>query len=130
MVLRLRQSVPYNRIKICLQKYQKFRSSLQLSPLPIGAQRSNVDDIFSTPGGNLRSALASRSPAAPPSSQHQHMHNLCLLPIPAVAAQRAQPRLISYTAYDKNDIKITLTLQTSAARPGVVTISFESLPSI
>lgn len=33
-----------------------------------------------------------------------------------------QPRLTSYAAYDKNELKITLTPQTSAARPGVVNI--------
>jgi len=42
-------------------------------------------------------------------------------PQPAAAAP-SQQRLTAYPAYDKNDLKITLTPQTSAAKPGVVMI--------
>jgi AP-1 complex subunit gamma-1 len=41
---------------------------------------------------------------------------------PPIQQQPQQPRLTSYTAYDKNELKVTLTPQTSAARPGVVNI--------
>lgn len=49
-------------------------------------------------------------------------------PIAAVAAPApvpqpaAAPQLTSYTAYQKNNLQITLTPQTSAARPGIVNI--------
>lgn len=62
------------------------------------------------PSNNVMSAFSlpqSQSPAQPP-------------PQPQAAA--AAPRLTPYTAYDKNELKITLTPQTSAAKPGVVNI--------
>lgn len=40
-------------------------------------------------------------------------------PTPAVPQQKQLP---VYTAYDKNDLKITLTPQTSPTKPGVVMI--------
>ncbi|KAG6374655.1 adaptin N terminal region-domain-containing protein [Boletus reticuloceps] len=43
-------------------------------------------------------------------------------PPPAQQPQPTAPRLTSYAAYDKNELKVTLTPQTSAARPGVVNI--------
>jgi len=43
-------------------------------------------------------------------------------PTPQPAQPPAAPRLTSYTAYAKNELKITLTPQTSASRPGVVNI--------
>lgn len=98
------------------------------SSLPTQPQRSKVDDIlnlFGSSGGNLPSAPATPHPSAvPPSYTSSSLFTPTQAqaqspPTPAVAAQ---PRLTSYTAYDKNDIKITLTPQTSAARPGVVMI--------
>jgi AP-1 complex subunit gamma-1 len=98
---------------------------------PSQPQRSKVDDIlnlFGTSGGNnLSSAPATPHPSVVPPSYTSPPSSLFTPtqaqsqspPTPAVAAQ---PRLTSYTAYDKNDIKITLTPQTSAARPGVVMI--------
>ena len=97
---------------------------------PTQPQRSKVDDIlnlFGTSGGNLPSAPATPHPSAVPPSYASPPSSLFTStqaqatspPTPAVAAQS---RLTSYTAYDKNDIKITLTPQTSAARPGVVMI--------
>lgn len=93
---------------------------------PTQPQRSKVDDIlnlFGTSGGNLPSAPATPHPSAVPPSYTSPPSSLFTptqaQTTPAVAAQ---PRLTSYTAYDKNDIKITLTPQTSAARPGVVMI--------
>lgn len=43
-------------------------------------------------------------------------------PPPPQPAAPAAPRLATYTAYEKNDLKITLTPQTSAAQPGTVMI--------
>jgi AP-1 complex subunit gamma-1 len=107
-------------------------TSISSAPAPTQPQRSKVDDIlnlFGTSGGNLPSAPATPHPLAVPSSYTSPPSSLFTPtqaqaqaqspPTPAVAAQ---PRLTSYTAYDKNDIKITLTPQTSAARPGVVMI--------
>ncbi|KAJ3711048.1 adaptin N terminal region-domain-containing protein [Lentinula raphanica] len=71
---------------------------------PPPSMASNPLSAFSIP--------SSQSPApAPPA------------PAPAAApTPPAAPRLTSYTAYEKNSLKITLTPQTSAAKPGVVMI--------
>ena len=69
------------------------------SPAPVSAS-SAVFSIPQTPTQPLVQAQTA-PPAQPPS---------------------ATPRLTSYTAYEKNELKITLTPQTSAARPGVVNI--------
>ena len=111
-----------------------FGPSTSISSAPVTAsspptqpQRSKVDDIlnlFGTSGGNLPSAPATPHPSAVPPSYTSSLFTPTQAqaqspPTPAVATQ---PRLTSYTAYDKNDIKITLTPQTSAARPGIVMI--------
>ena len=41
---------------------------------------------------------------------------------PAAAVVKTAPRLTAYTAYEKNDLKITLTPQASAAKPGIVMV--------
>ena len=97
---------------------------------PMQTQRSKVDDIlnlFST-SSNLPSAPATPQPSAVLPSYTPSPSSL-FTPTQAQAQAQspptppvAQPRLTSYTAYDKNDLKITLTPQTSAARPGVVMI--------
>ncbi|KAJ3755070.1 adaptin N terminal region-domain-containing protein [Lentinula raphanica] len=71
---------------------------------PPPSMASNPLSAFSMP--------SSQSPApAPPA------------PVPVAApTPPAAPRLTSYTAYEKNSLKITLTPQTSAAKPGVVMI--------
>jgi len=43
-------------------------------------------------------------------------------PQPTTTTAPPQQRLTAYPAYEKNDLKITLTPQTSAAKPGVVMI--------
>jgi AP-1 complex subunit gamma-1 len=112
-----------------------FGPSTSMSSVPTNAssppmqpERSKVDDILNLFGtsGNLPSAPATPHPSAvppsysPPSSLFTPTQAQAQSPpTPAVVAQ---PRLTSYTAYDKNDIKITLTPQTSATRPGVVMI--------
>ena len=43
-------------------------------------------------------------------------------PAPAAPAAPPQQKLTAYSAYDKNDLHITLTPQTAASKPGVVMI--------
>ncbi|KAG1864916.1 adaptin N terminal region-domain-containing protein [Suillus subluteus] len=92
------------------------------SPQP---QKSSVQDILGLFDSSPSPALSAPAPSsttsafttfspqpqsqAPPQPSPQQQHP------PA-------PRLTSYTAYDKQELKITLTPQTSAARPGVVNI--------
>ncbi|KAG2071529.1 Adaptor protein complex AP-1 gamma subunit [Suillus decipiens] len=93
-----------------------------ISPQP---QKSSVQDILglfdSSPSpaspGPAPSSAASAFAAFSPQSQSQAP------PRPSPQQQHPPaPRLTSYTAYDKQELKITLTPQTSAARPGVVNI--------
>ncbi|KAG2039910.1 adaptin N terminal region-domain-containing protein [Suillus americanus] len=72
------------------------------SPAPPAPAPPSATSTFATFSPQPQSQAPSR-----PSPQQQHP--------PA-------PRLTSYTAYDKQELKITLTPQTSAARPGVVNI--------
>lgn len=88
-------------------------------------QKSSVQDILGLFDSSPSPSPASPAPApstaafatfspqpqsqAPPRASPQQQHP------PA-------PRLTSYTAYEKQELKITLTPQTSAARPGVVNI--------
>jgi hypothetical protein len=68
--------------------------------------------------------------ATPPNPSAFNMSPSQSPPVPSPAptmamAQPAQPpapRLQSYIAYDKNDLKVTLTPQTSPAKPGLVMI--------
>ncbi|KAF9219814.1 Adaptor protein complex AP-1 gamma subunit [Gyrodon lividus] len=94
-----------------------------LSPQP---QKSSVQDILglfdsspdpapSTPAPGPSSASAFSLPQTQAQAQAPS-------PRPVPPQQPSAPRLTSYTAYDKNEVKITLTPQTSAARPGVVNI--------
>jgi AP-1 complex subunit gamma-1 len=93
-----------------------------ISPQP---QKSSVQDIL----GLFDSSPSPASPAPAPSSvtsafatfSPQPQNQAPLRPSPQQQHPPA-PRLTSYTAYDKQELKITLTPQTSAARPGVVNI--------
>ncbi|RDB20922.1 AP-1 complex subunit gamma-1 [Hypsizygus marmoreus] len=97
---------------------------------PPPSQRTTVDDILGLFGTstNLTTPAAASTPPTPafvtpaatsafslPQSQSQSP------PAPA-QPPAAAPRLPSYTAYDKHELKITLTPQTSAAKPGIVMI--------
>lgn len=105
-------------------------SMTSTSPSPAAApQRSGVDSImglFDTP--NISSpGLPTPHPSAMPPSYSAAPASAfaptqaASSPAPAPAAP-AQQRLTAYPAYDKNDLKITLTPQTSAAKPGIVMI--------
>ncbi|KAK7458900.1 clathrin associated protein complex large subunit [Stygiomarasmius scandens] len=112
------------------------------SPAAPKSQKSTIDDILglfgNTPapattsspspapsggsGLDILAGLSSTSPPpAQPASNPMSAFSLPQSQSPA-PAQPAPSRLQSYTAYEKNDLKITLTPQTSAAKPGVVMI--------
>jgi hypothetical protein len=93
-----------------------------ISPQP---QKSNIQDIL----GLFDASPNPASPApAPISSASSLAFSIPAQPLAQTQAPAAQqqpstaPRLTSYTAYEKNELKITLTPQTSAARPGIVNI--------
>lgn len=85
------------------------------------APKSSVNDILGLFGS---SELSSSSPA--PSFASPPTQTSAFSPVQAQSPPQpsapAQSRLTSYTAYEKNEMKITLTPQTSAAKPGVVNI--------
>ncbi|KAG2346685.1 Adaptor protein complex AP-1 gamma subunit [Suillus weaverae] len=93
-----------------------------ISPQP---QKSSVQDIL----GLFDSSPSPASPAIAPSPATSAFATFSPQPqsqAPPRPSPQEQhppaPRLTSYTAYDKQELKITLTPQTSAARPGVVNI--------
>ncbi|TFK71641.1 Adaptor protein complex AP-1 gamma subunit [Pluteus cervinus] len=98
--------------------------------------RSAVDDILGLFGSTslpptAPQSTASLTAAAPPSSAFAAISSAAPAPAPTPAASRLQ----SYTAYDKNELRITLTPQTSPSKPGVVMIRAQfqatgSLPAI
>ncbi|KAH6915885.1 gamma-adaptin [Coprinopsis sp. MPI-PUGE-AT-0042] len=101
------------------------------SPPPAQQQKSTMDDILglfnATPSGNgAPSAQPPPSYPATPATAPPSAFSLSQVqtPGPSAAAPPASsaPKLTSYTAYDKNGLKITLTPQTSAAAPGTVMI--------
>lgn len=98
------------------------------SPPPAQPQKSSVDDILglfgssSTPAAAVPqtpSALPSY-PATPATAIPSSFHAAAA--VPATPATPSAPRHTAYTAYEKNGLKITLTPQTSAAKPGYVVI--------
>jgi len=91
---------------------------------PMQTQRSKVDDILNLfgPSSSLPSAPTTAQPSVVSPSYTSSLFTPTQAQSPPTPAVVSQPQLTSYTAYDKNDVKITLTPQTSAARPGVVMI--------
>ncbi|KAJ7155544.1 adaptin N terminal region-domain-containing protein [Mycena crocata] len=93
------------------------------STSPPPAQRSTVDDIMGLFGPGPAAPATSPPAAALPVSNPMSAFNLpATQPSQPPPPQPAAPRLTSYTAYEKNELKITLTPQTSAAQPGTVMI--------
>ncbi|KAL1747943.1 adaptin N terminal region-domain-containing protein [Schizophyllum fasciatum] len=95
---------------------------------PAAKPRSTVDDIlglFGTPGPAATPPPASQSPA-PAASGSGDLFALAAQSSspapPAPAPAPAKPQLASYTAYERNDLKITLTPQTNPNKPGVVLV--------
>ncbi|GLB41882.1 putative adaptor protein complex AP-1 gamma subunit [Lyophyllum shimeji] len=87
------------------------------SPTP--APRTTVDDILGLFGSST--TLTANATATPPTPAAPSAFSL-----PQTQSSPTQPpaapKLTSYTAYEKNELKVTLTPQTSAAKPGVVMI--------
>lgn len=99
-------------------------SSVSSPPTSAQPPRSVHDDIMGLFGPGPTSSPA---PApVPPSNNIMSAFSLPQTQSPVSPPPQPQEatvsRLTSYTAYDKNELKITLTPQTSAARPGIVNI--------
>ncbi|KIJ65135.1 hypothetical protein HYDPIDRAFT_39766 [Hydnomerulius pinastri MD-312] len=95
-----------------------------LSPQP---QKSSVQDILGLFDSSPNPASPAPAPGPGPSTSASaftlpQTQTQTSSPSSRPPQQPAAPRLTSYTAYEKNELKITLTPQTSAARPGVVNI--------
>lgn len=120
-----------------------FGSSPLTTSQPVPQQqqqlRSTMDDILGLFGSsNTSSSPATSSsttsppvtnplsPLSPNSSSIYSSSAVQSPPTPSAAVPapvaKPVPRLPAYTAYEKNDLKITLTPQTSAAKPGIVMI--------
>lgn len=98
------------------------------TPSQTSSRQATVNDILglfdspaappasapTTAAAQLNSLFASATPAAPAPAP---------VPVPKPVTQAAAAvASTSYTAYQKNNLQITLTPQTSAARPGIVNI--------
>ncbi|UOH79186.1 hypothetical protein LQV05_000176 [Cryptococcus neoformans] len=95
------------------------------------APKSNANDIMSlfdtSPTAAVSPPVTSSLPAAPTGGSLFDLvtpsPSTSSAPTPASAAMpAAKPQLQSYTAYDKNSLKITLTPKVLPAQPGVVQI--------
>ncbi|KAI0704275.1 Adaptor protein complex AP-1 gamma subunit [Cytidiella melzeri] len=106
-----------------------FGSTSQTSAAPLSAaspppsQKSTVDDILglfgnSAPAAPSPASTLSASPVAQPMASSAFSLPQTQRPPP----QPAQPRLTAYPAYDKNELRISLTPQTNPQKPGVVNI--------
>jgi AP-1 complex subunit gamma-1 len=103
-----------------------FGSSAPSAAAPSGTSngasdtKSKVDDILSLfgPTPTTSSAAPSSSPATTIPAQSAFSLAQTQSPPPPPPASR----LIAFTAYEKNGLRITLTPQTSAAKPGYISI--------
>jgi len=94
------------------------------SPQP---QKSSIQDILGLFDASPNPASPAPAPGLSASSPvfslpQQSPVETQTSPMPAQQQPSPVSRLTSYTAYEKNELKITLTPQTSPARPGVVNI--------
>ncbi|CAK5273947.1 unnamed protein product [Mycena citricolor] len=94
----------------------------QPAAAPAAAPRSTVDDIMGLFGSPPVTAQAAPPPAPAPTSDPMSIFNLAAAQPAQPPPPPAAPRLTSYTAYEKNELKITLTPQTSPTQPGTVMI--------
>jgi len=98
-------------------------SSSTPAPAPVSQRKAAVDDIMGLFGGPGVTSPAPQTPfpsAVPPVTPS--VFTPAQAASPPTAPVPPQQKLTSYPAYDKNDLKITLTPQTSPAKPGVVMI--------
>ncbi|SJL03521.1 probable AP-1 complex subunit gamma-1 [Armillaria ostoyae] len=100
--------------------------STSTSPQPT-SQRTTIDDILGLFGPS--NGTTTSTPAVPSISPSlvstPSLFDSPASPPPQAPVPQPQPaasHLTSYTAYDRNELKITLTPQTSPTRPGVVLI--------
>lgn len=82
------------------------------------APKSTVNDIL----GLFDSPAPAAASPAPPAAAATSAFSLPQTQPPPPQAQPAAPRLTAYPAYDKNELRISLTPQTSPQRPGIVNI--------
>ncbi|KAF5338343.1 hypothetical protein D9611_012525 [Ephemerocybe angulata] len=110
-----------------------FGSSSELatstSPPAAQPQKSSVDDILGLFGSSSsNSGPVPQTPSALPSypaTPATAVPSTFALPQSATPATPATPsvrKLTEYSAYEKNGLRVTLTPQTSAAKPGIVMI--------
>ncbi|KAG6813876.1 clathrin associated protein complex large subunit [Tricholoma furcatifolium] len=86
---------------------------------PATSRQTTIDDIL----GLFGSSNPMQSTSPPPAAAAPAVPSAFSLPqTQSPPAQPQAPKLTAYTAYEKNELKITLTPQTSAAKPGVVMI--------
>jgi len=85
-------------------------------------QKATANDIL----GLFDSPAPSAAPpqASPPAAAASSLFDLTspVTPVAAPPPKPAAPKLSSYTAYDKNDVVISLTPQRSTTQPGAVDI--------
>lgn len=89
---------------------------------PAAAQKSSVNDILGLFDSTPSTTAPTASLTSPVMGQQPSAFSLVQTQPAQSPPQPAAPRLTSYPAYDRNGLKITLTPQTSAAKPGVVNI--------
>ncbi|KAI0821603.1 gamma-adaptin [Irpex lacteus] len=99
-------------------------SALTAAASPPPAQKSTVDDILGLFGNSAPAAAASPAPAiaTSPVTQPSASSAFALPQTQSPPPQPAPPKLTAYPAYDKNELRISLTPQTNPQRPGVVNI--------
>lgn len=88
------------------------------SPPTSTTQKSSVNDIL----GLFDSPIPITASSLPQPSVSSAFSTSQPQPPSSVPVHAAQPRLTPYTAYDKNELMVTLTPQASATKPGLVNI--------
>lgn len=120
-------AVAQNNQDLLAEIFGSSSSPAASSPAPAQSQKSTVQDIlglFDSPSTSSpvpapdQATPYATSNGAPPAFS---AFNLAQVQTPPPQPP-AQPRLTAYTAYDKNELRITLTPQTSPQKPGVVNI--------
>ena len=98
-------------------------TNLASSPAPSSSFTTSPPPPVTNPLSSLLSNSSSTHSSSPVQSPRMPSLSTATPAAPPVAAVvKTAPRLTAYTAYEKNDLKITLTPQTSAAKPGIVMV--------
>ena len=98
-------------------------TNLASSPAPSSSFNTSPPPPVTNPLSSLLSNSSSTNSSSPVQSPRMPSLSTATPAAPPVAAVvKTAPRLTAYTAYEKNDLKITLTPQTSAAKPGIVMV--------